>query len=148
MNEPCLKRWCRSLGPLLNEPYESDGDSSACLSDDAAESDESTADERTNNEIATNSDQMSPMSSYGQPEDYEINCDGQLESDEDEDEEALAWWAAGPDGPLRFLMRLEFDLLDKLNGHCLTSAQQPLPNASGWVLDDEALFELANELES
>ena len=142
MNEPSLKRLCRSYEPVLNEPYESDGDSSACLSDDAADSDESTADELANYEIA--SSRMSPLSSHGELEDYQMISDGQLESDEDE--EAQAWWAAGPDGPMRFLMRLEYDLLDRLSGFCLTSGQ-PLPNDSGWVLDDEILFELAHELE-
>ena len=143
MNEPSLKRLCRSYEPVLNEAYESDGDSSACLSDDAADSDESTADELANYEVA--SDRMSPLSSHGEPEDYEMISDGQ--SDFEEDEEAQAWWAAGPDGPMRFLMRLEYDLLDRLRGFCLTSGQ-PLPNGNGWVLDDWVLFELANELAS
>jgi len=144
MTEPCLKRLCHSLGPLLNEPYESDGDSSACLSDDAADSDESTTDSlRLTTDM--NSDLMSPMSSLGQPEDYEMNSDDPLESDEDE--AARSWWAAGPDGPLRFLMRLEYDLLDKLSGYCLTSVEL-LPSGKGWVIDERELFELAKDLES
>ena len=143
MTEPGLKRLCRSLEPVLNEPYESDGDSSACLSDDAADSDESTADEMAKDDITMDT---SPRSSHGQPEDYELVSEA--ENDEDEAEDAIAWWyAAGPDGPLRFLTRLEMDLLEKLRGDCLTSVQ-PLPNGNGWILDDDAFFELAKDTES
>ena len=147
MTEPCQKRLCRSLEPVLNEPYESDGDSSACLSDDAADSDESTADELTNYEI--NSDRMSPMSSHGEPEDYEMNNEAGNDSELESalDEAARRWWAAGPDGPLRFLMRLEYDLLNKLSGYCLTS-DELLPNGNGWLIDEGELFELAKDLES
>jgi hypothetical protein len=145
MTEPCQKRLCRSLGPVLNEPYESDGDSSACLSDDAADSDESTADEMAKDDITMDT---SPRSSHGQPEDYELVSEAENDEDEDEDENAIAWWyAPGPDGPLRFLMRLEMDFLQKLQGYCLTSVQ-PLPNGSGWILDDDTLFELAKDTES
>ena len=151
--EPCQKRLCRSLSPVLNEPYESDGDSSACLSGDAADTDESTADEIANDEITMDE---SPMSSHGEPEDYEIvrfeDCESEGEdanSDEANwDERAISWWyAAGPDGPSRFLMRLEMDFLEKLKDYCLTSVE-PLPNGSGWIIDEEVLFELAKDSES
>ena len=139
MTEPGLKRLCRSLGPVLNEPYESDGDSSACLSGGAADSDESTDDELTNYEIEMDS---SPRSDHGQPEDYEMIS----EVATSDDEAAMSWWAAGPDGPLKFLMRLEYDLLNKLQGYCLTSGEE-LPNGNGWVINEGELSELAHDLE-
>ena len=63
-----------------------------------------------------------------------------------DDEAAMSWWAAGPDGPLKFLMRLEYDLLNKLQGYCLTS-DEALPNGNGWVINEGELFELAHDLE-
>ena len=140
---------------------DSETEASEILSDGAASSGASTAEE------------VEVESSHGEPEDYEMvsivdGSDGgdwwiegpegpgrffmrRVESSRDEPENSEMggsdgepsddWWAAGPDG---WFMRLEYRIVIQLDG-CSSSELMPLNR--GWVLDEGPLLELALELE-
>ena len=136
--EPVHKRTKLNPGSVFYElgmdTWTSDEDSSEASNYFADSDDSTTADEL----YETQPGQLaSPASSFASESDHDCWVEGKAED---------SWWAVGPAGPLNYLMRIDFDLLDKLSEYPLSSGES-LPNNKGWVLDEGVLFELACDLE-
>ena len=137
---PSPKRARLTLQAFVSDEWPCDEDEqSVCLSD-AASSDVSTADELVLE--AEPSEDCSDCESVQveDPKDHEVD---NVASSEDEDERSRQRWAAGSVGPMGFLMLVDQCLLDELSEVCCLSSNQSLPNNNGWILEEDALFELA-----
>ena len=81
--------------------------------------------------------------------DFEVVAHSDLSEDDNgrDDDEQQQWWASGPCGPLRFLVRLEGQLLQELANFGLSSSDCLGPTL-GWVADMSSLIELAIDAET
>lgn len=109
----------------LNGDFTSEDESSEILESEGAGSDSSTS---------------APFSTCSDSE-AEPRVESQAEQS-GEDEVYEDWWAAGPEGPLRFLMLLEEPLLSNYLIWCCLTCGDRLPSG-GWVLDTGPLLEVA-----